>query len=212
MGQGSGHLEYPDRHNDMRYTHNSDKPESPPVLIQSRLEAKNPDLDLSTSYRLSRIFGLAPEQKSFNFKMIQSLLPTRDRLARMGKAQSSNCLHCDGVSDSTEHLLTCSQSREVSTRLMNCLTSYFPNISPADVVILNIPATESLELPAVWLVSTCFGYIWDQRVMGKMARLDICRAELLAKLLLLRDIKWRHFTLHNSVVLLDEMINLHFCL
>ena len=144
--------------------------------------------------------------------MMQSLLPTRDRLARMGKAQSSNCLHCDGVSDSTEHLLTCGQSREVSTRLMNCLTSYFPNISPADVVILNIPATESLELPAVWLVSTCLGYIWDQRVMGKMARLDICRAELLAKLLLLRDTKWRHFTLHNSVVLLDEMINLHFCL
>ena len=131
-------------------THTRDNPDSPSVLIQSRLEAKNPDLDHSTSYRLSRIFGLAPEQKSFNFKMIQSLLPTKNCLVRMGKVQSSlSSLHCDEVSDSTDHLLTCSQSREVSTRLMSYLTSYFPNISPADVVILNVPATESLELPAV---------------------------------------------------------------
>ena len=37
---------------------------------------------------------------------------------------------------------------------------------------------------------------WDQRVLGKMARLEQCRAELLNKLLLLRDTKWRHCSLH----------------
>ena len=54
------------------------------------------------------------------------------------------------------------------------------------------------------------GFIWEQRVMGKMARLDQCRAELLAKLMLLRDTKWRHYTLHNSAVLLEDILNLHF--
>ena len=37
-------------------------------------------------------------------------------------------------------------------------------------------------------------------MVGKIARLDICRAELLGKFLLLRDTKWRHLTLQNSVV------------
>ena len=40
-------------------------------------------------------------------------------------------------------------------------------------------------------------YIWDQMVMGKKARLDKCRAELLARLMSLTDTKWRHYSLHN---------------
>ena len=93
--------------------------------------------------------------------------------------------------------------------MMNCLSSYFPNISTEDIVHLNIPATESLELPTTWLVSTCMGYMWEQRVQGKHARLDDCRAELLARVMMLRDTKWRHYTLHNSTLLLEDMINLH---
>ena len=186
----------------------SDNPDAPPVLLKSRLEDRYPDLDLSGSYRLSRVFGLAPEQKSFTFKMLQSLLPTRDRLARIGKVQSSNCIFCDGIPDSTEHLLTCSHSSEVSIRLITCLTSYCPAISTADIVMLNIPVTESM--PVVWLVSIWLGLIWEQRVMGKMARLEHCRAELLAKLMLLRDNQWRHYALHNRAVLLEDMINLYF--
>ena len=58
-------------------THTSDDPDSPPVLILSRLEQSRPTIDYKHSYRMSRIFGLAPEQKSFLFKMIQNLLPTR---------------------------------------------------------------------------------------------------------------------------------------
>ena len=156
----------------------------------------------------ARKFGLAPEQKTFLFKKMQSLLPTRDRLARIGKTQSSNCLHCYGVPDSTAHLLTCSHSSEVSNRLLQYITSILPTTTPSDIVLLNIPVTESLELPAVWLVATCMTYIWEQRVLGKKARLDQCRAEILAKLMLLRDTKWRHYMLHNSVGLLEDIINL----
>ena len=96
----------------------------------------------------------------------------------------------------------------MSSRLVNCLSSHFPAISTADIVILNIPVTESMELPVVRLVSICMGFIWDQRVMGKMARLELCRAELLTKLMLLRDTKLRLYTHHNSAVLLEDLINL----
>ena len=76
-------------------THTSVNPDLPAVLLTTRLEDKYPGTDLSECYRLARIFGLSPDQKSFNFKMMQSLLPTSDWLARMGKVQSSNCVHCD---------------------------------------------------------------------------------------------------------------------
>ena len=62
----------------------------------------------------------------------------------------------------------------------------------------------------MWLISTCLGFIWEERILGRLARLDSCRAMLTAKVKLLKDTKWKHFTLHNSAVLLEEMINLHF--
>ena len=36
------------------------------------------------------------------------------------------------------------------------------------------------------------------------------RAELIAKTNLLKSTKWKHYSLHNSALLLDEAINLHF--
>ena len=191
-------------------THTSTNHNEPPQIIPTRLEEKYPGIDLSDSYRLARTFGLSPDQKSFIFKMMQSLLPTRDRLARMGKVQSSICLHCDGIPDSTVHLITCSYSSEVTSRLQNCLASYLPGTTPQDITRLNLAVPDSLRLPLTWLVSSCLLYVWEQRSSGKAARLDVCRAELLSKLMLLRDTKWRHYTLHNSAVLLEDMLDLHF--
>ena len=49
-------------------THSSDDKDAPPALLPSKLEDRNPNLDFSGPYRLSRTFGLAPEQKTFLFK------------------------------------------------------------------------------------------------------------------------------------------------
>ena len=108
------------------------------------------------------------------------------------------------------HLLTCTFNREITSRLQNCLSSYLPDTTPNDIVRLNLPVTDSLELPLTWLISTCLSHVWDQRSAGKISRLDVCRAELFSKLMLLRDTKWRHYSLHNSAVLLEDMLDLHF--
>ena len=93
-------------------THNSDDPDSPPILIPSKLEGRLPGIDWSQSYSLARKFGLSPDQKSFNFKLIQSLMHTRDRLARIGKIQVFWI----------QQLLTCPISSQVATlSLIKCL-------------------------------------------------------------------------------------------
>ena len=70
--------------------------------------------------------------------------------------------------------------------------------------------TESLDLPMSWLISSCLIYIWDKRLQGKQAMLDECMTDLMSKMNLLRDTRWKHYTLHNAAVLVEEMINLHF--
>jgi hypothetical protein len=192
-------------------THTSDDEDSPPVLFESRFEETNQGVDFLTSYRLSRLFGLAPEQKSFLFKLLQCLLPTKERLNRMGKVPSPSCTFCQDQVDNLKHLITCHSSAEVTSPLLHCLTSQDSTTTPGDVIRLNIHTTESMELPVIWLISTCLMYAWEERVAGRKARLDKCRAELQARAALLRCTKWKHYSLHNSVVLLDELINLHFC-
>ena len=128
----------------------------------------------------------------------------------MGNVQSSNCMYCEDTADISAHLLKGSQSSEVTTRLMNFLTSYFPGTTPADVLRLNFDVTESVEMPTVWLVSACLAYVWEQRMLGKFARLDTCRAELFAKVMLLRDTKWRHYTIRNNAAVLQDILQI-FC-
>ena len=129
----------------------------------------------------------------------------------MGKVPLSACLYCQDQVDTTDHLLTCCYSSEVSVPLLNCLGDFVDNIQPGDITNLNYNTTEAMELPLVWLVATCLMYIWEERVAGKQARLLRFQAELWARLALLRKTKWKHYNLHNSAVLLEEMINLHFC-
>ena len=191
-------------------THTSEDPDSPPLLIKSKLEENHPDINFGDSYQMARIFGLTPEQKSFIFKLMQSLLPNRERLARIGKAETSTCTFCNAAPDTTAHLLTCTQSAEVGGPLLQCLASFHPRITSEDIVLFNFPSSESQDLPLAWIVSTSLNFIWEERMLGRQARLDVYRAEMMAKLNMLKGTKWKHYTLHNSAVLLEEMINLHF--
>ena len=57
--------------------------------------------------------------------MIQDILPTRERLARLKKVPSSECVYCPGAIDSLDHaLVSFSYNSEVSNPLLQCLSSY----------------------------------------------------------------------------------------
>ena len=190
-------------------THTSDDPSSPPLLIASKVELDHPEITVD-SYFLARKFGLAPEQKSFLFKMIQSLLPTKERLARIGKVASPACIFCQAHEDNTLHLLSCTQGSEVTSPLLRCLADHVSNFTHQNLILLNISLSESMELPVTWLLSTCLMMVWEERAAGRTARLTTCQAELQARLIVLKHTRWKKYSLHNSAVLLGEMMNLHF--
>ena len=132
-------------------------------------------------------------------------------MARLDKAPSPGCIFCNDQDDNTVHLIVCPQGSEITAPLTRCLTEHVASITPQDVTLLNIPTSECMELPVVWMVSTCLMMVWEERVLGRVARLASCKAELYARLQVLKQTKWKNYTLQNSAVLLEEMLNLHFC-
>ena len=73
-------------------------------LIPCRIEEMSPTVQWGEAYRLSRLHGLSPTSKSFLFKLLHQLLPSRERLHRLIPTNSPLCW-CD--SGDTETYLHC---------------------------------------------------------------------------------------------------------
>ena len=190
-------------------THESDDEDSPAVLKKSKFEMENPGVDFSSGYILRRTHGLSPEQKSFLFKMSQNLLPTRERLVRVGKVETPDCLFCN-EEDSATHFLSCTQGAEVLNPLMQCLIYQASGVNPHNLVLLNIATSQCNELPLMWLLSTCLIQVWSDRTAGRISRLGTCLSDLKARLLILKHTRWKYYTLHNSAVILEELLHQYF--
>lgn len=155
----------------------------PPTLITTMIEMMFPKVPWCLSYRLVRLHGLTPELKGFLWRMVHCLLLTRDRLHRLHKTDTDSCLHCN-EDDSITHFISCSFSSKVTDQLILCLQSYIPRITAE-----NIETVTSMELPLVWLTVTTLKYVWEEKAVGRVARLGMVHAELLARVGIFRRIR-----------------------
>ena len=90
-------------------------------LKPCRVEIKDPDVDWEKAWSLAMTPGLSSEQASFTWKMIDDLLPTRERLFRMNlpDIQSPACTLCpQGALDDVEHaLLLCPYNEDLESNV-----------------------------------------------------------------------------------------------
>ena len=89
------------------------------------------------------------------------------------------------------------------------LLQLHPGHDTKKLVSLDFETSEAMELPLVWLLSTSLSMAWEARPSGKRLQLHTFRSEVEARIVFLKKTKWKHYTLHNSAVLLEELINLH---
>ena len=66
-------------------------------LIPCKIEEREPDRVWLDSYSLSRLPGLSPDNKSFLFKLLHTLLPSRQRLHHLTPAANHLCWCREGV-------------------------------------------------------------------------------------------------------------------
>ena len=190
-------------------THTSE-PDSPPKLIPTKLELLHPNCNLENSYRITRLFGLSPEKKSFLFRMLHNLLPNKERLHRIKKVATPHCVFCTGLYlDDMEHLFVCPKYRQIIEPLLKVVKTVLPDSTIPQIVTLQITLEESMEFPVIWLISTTLMLVWNARKAGKDLSFISFKAEVQAELEILKSTQWRHFALHNSALLLDQLLENH---
>ena len=97
------------------------------------------------------LHGLSPQLRSFCFRLYNDILPTRERLTRLGKVAGPDCVDC-GEPGTNTHLLSCPNNSAVVDPLLACLRSYVPGLSVEQIVFLNFAVEgASIEFPLVYI-------------------------------------------------------------
>ena len=146
-----------------------------------------PDVPWGESYRLSRLHGLSPDMKSFLFKMIHTLLPSRERVHHLTPASSPLCWCGTGVPETYLHLFyECPKNDIATIALIQCVKSYDRQLKPRKSLHLELAADLPFLLPSVAILATWPQFIWKNRKLKKSTSLFAIRAELEAAVSLRR--------------------------
>ena len=163
--------------------------------VPCRVERASPGADWESCWRLARLSGLGPENTSFLFKLNHQILPTQERIARTKPNSSPNCKAqgCHGQVESLEHaLLSCQANQRVGTKLLELVKGFAPGLDVQALLRLELHVDEDLELPLVWLIATIFNAMWKFRESKNKVEPYRVRAELEAKINLLRNTRFRN--------------------
>ena len=179
---------------------------SPAALLPVRVEALHPNTDWSQVWNIARTKGLGPELISFQFKLLHQLLPTQERIARLGlnEDQPRLCLHCRLETEDLVHsFFDCTKNMQVGLALLGCVQQILPDLSAEAAVLLDLGCVlpEEENLAALYILTTGLKYIWEARVARKLVTRFRMRAEIEARVSILRKTRFQ-----NSAQLVTELI------
>ena len=176
-------------------------------LVPCRVEEREPDVHWSESYRILRLKGISPSQKSLLFCLIHELLPSKERVSHIMPANSPACNLCNDKSPETylHCFFSCSHNREAGEALLRCATSYARTLTAPALLRLEVEAEDPFLLPTIVLIATGLQLIWNNRHEKKITTLWSMRSELEARISLLR--RTRKKQLREAANILDNMVS-----
>ena len=127
---------------------------------------------------------LSSTTRSFLFKMLHELLPTEQRLNRIGRNNEASCKYsCSGqpTADLAHCLLSCNLVKDVGMWLLQIDTSK----TVADILQFRLENEGK-----IWLAANVLEYCWNKRSEGKKAELVECIAKLKYDVSLLSSSKY----------------------
>ena len=158
-------------------------------FIPIRCELRYPVVNWDRSWSYTLTPGLDSEQKTFLFKMLHNILPTKARLFRLQQSVSPVCSQCtSGDSEDCAHaLLSCSfNTEEVNNWIRQVVNKAAPNHCLQDIVTLNLELEQTAVFPLVWFLSNTLSIVWQLRSCKKNISLHTIRASLEARINILR--------------------------
>ena len=153
-----------------------------------KVEERDTENDWPLSYHLSRLKGLSPQVKSFNFSLLHKILPCKERLSQLLPASSPTCNLCQAQQpDTLQHsFFDCEKNREAYRYLLHLTRVNDSRVSCERVLKLQINTDALYELPTTLLLCTGLHLIWRNRQEKKSTSLYETRAELECLVCLLR--------------------------
>ena len=175
-------------------------------MVPCRIELVDMNISWDEAYRLSRLRGLTPLEKSNLFCIIHELLPSNERLSRIIPTTSPTCSMCDsGNIESYDHYyFSCAANCEAMTSLLRCLQVYDKDINQSRCLRLDIRADDPFTLPTVIILVTGLTLVWTNRKIRKETTKWTMRAEIEARVLLLR--KCRSTRLKESGEIISNIL------
>ena len=159
-----------------------------------RVELASPGTDWENCWRLARLPGLGPELSSFLFKLLHQILPTQERVSRTNPATGPGCKlsNCSAATaeDLPHALVHCSGNNGMGLKIVDIARTLVPGAEVEQLLQLNFGAEESQELALVWWLAAGFMAIWNLRSAGKRVDQYLIRAQLEAKINLLRETRF----------------------
>ena len=165
-------------------------------LIPCKVEQTFPAVEWQSSWHLVRLKGLGAVQTSFLWKLVHRLLPVKERLHRLSPNISPQCSLCtqNCVEDLIHSFDNCEFSQGAGQILVNVLRDHLPDITMEKILRLEFQGVHAdKEFPLVWFTAAFLLAIWDKRTSSKRFRIYEIRAEIEAKISLLRETRYeRH--------------------
>ena len=140
-----------------------------------------------------RLPGLGSELSSFLLKMMHQLLPTQERVARTSQAVTGICKMQGCVGEQREDvmhaLVTCAGNGSVGRSVLDSVAAHIGvgGMTDEQAIRLHFDIEDSNELPVVWFLAVSWASMWDARMAGKRPELYRVRADLEAKVSMLRE-------------------------
>ena len=145
-------------------------------------------------WKLAATPGLPFQQLAFIWQMVHDILPSQARLFRlkMPNTTSNICTLCDvnSVGDLVHSLLLFPYNDGAGLFLLDLLHVHIPNLSPQQVVLLDLDDDEHNQLPLVYLTASILSQVWSCRKEKRRCNLVTIRASLEAGINIMR--KSRH--------------------
>ena len=102
----------------------------PPQLRPCKVELANPDLNWTDVWSKVRLPYLSSEVKTFTWKLLHKLLPSKGRLHEVNPALPPDCRFCPAAIANLEHIMfQCSKTRSVGTFVLSTALKCDPHAS-----------------------------------------------------------------------------------
>ena len=175
-------------------------------LIPCKVEEREPTVFWSESYRISRQHGLSPQSKSFLFKLIHTLLPSKERVHNLTPATSPLCWCGAGIQEDYQHLFFyCSKNQDAGQSLLRCIQSYDRAATGVRSLRLELITDDPFLMPSVAILATGLEFIWENRKLKKSTTLFDMRTELELSVSIRR--RSRSKVIRESAQVMENILN-----